>query len=69
MNNSERVELALRLMEDSEGHTHRHVAIRADAYLDAEQARKLAMDLLDMVDLMRPTGGPDLPPGFGGYPA
>ena len=67
MSNSGQVDLALRLMEDSDGHTHRHVAIRADAYLDAEQARKLAMDLLDMVDLMRPVGGPELPPGFGSY--
>lgn len=59
-----RVDLALRMMEDSEGHVERHVAIRADAYLDADQARHLALQLLDMVDLIRPTGEPGLPPGF-----
>ena len=64
----DRVELALRMMEDSEGHVQRHVAIRADAYLSSEQARQLALQLLDMVDLMRPAGEPGLPPGFQDYP-
>ena len=66
--NPDRVDLALRMAEDSEGRVERHLAIRADAYLDAEQARQLALQLLDMVDLMRPTGEPGMPPGFQSYP-
>lgn len=62
-----RVELALQLLEDSNGDIQRRIAIRTDTYLDAGQAKQLALDLLNLVDLMQPTRGPKLPRGFEDY--
>jgi len=57
--NSDKVDLALRMIEDGQGNLHRQVSLRADAYLDADQARQLALHILDMVDLLQPIEPPN----------